>query len=69
MKDHETVITEKLRSELIEENKRLEGELFKKMPLKHKIHTYFFAIVFVGGIFYGIWLVGYIVYKLVFRVP
>jgi 2-phosphoglycerate kinase len=67
MKNHETVVVDNLRSVLLKENKELQEELFKRMPLWNKIHSYIFAIVMVGGIFYGIWLVGHMVYALIFK--
>ncbi len=69
MNDHETVIVEKKREELIKEHRGLEEKLFKRMPLRDKIHSYVFAITFVGAILFGIWLVGYIVYALIFKSP
>ncbi len=67
MIDHEVALTEKLRGELIEEHKRLEEELFRQMPLKERIHAYIFAIVYVGTILFGLWLLGYTVYVLITR--
>ncbi len=68
MNDHETVIVEKKREELIKECRGFDGEeLFRRMPLRDKIHSYFFAITFVCLILFGVWLVGYIAYALVFK--
>lgn len=67
MIDHETALTERLRGELIEEHQRLEEELFKRTPLKEKIHAYIFAMAYVGAILFSLCLVGYIVYILITR--
>ena len=67
MKDHESVLIEKKRDELVKERWSLLSELFKRAPLKEKVHTYVFSITFVSAILFGVWLVGYIVYALVFK--
>lgn len=67
MKDYESVLVENKKGELLSEHKRLEEELFKRMPFREKIHAYIFAIAYVGAIFFGIWFVGYITYALIFK--
>ena len=69
MNDHETAIVECKREELLKEHKELEEKLFKRLPLKEKVHSYVFAITLVCGGLFSIWLVGYIIYSLVFKSP
>jgi len=69
MNDHETVIVERKREDLLKERKEIEEELFKRMPPREKVYSYVFAITFVGAILFGIWLVGYIGYALIFKSP
>lgn len=67
MIDHEIALAEKLRGKLIGEHKRLEEELFRRMPLKERIHAYIFAMAYVGTILFGLWLLGYIIYVFLTR--
>ena len=65
MKDHETLLRDRLKEKLLGENLALREELFKRLPLREKIYAYGFAITCVGGILFTLWLVGYIIYVLV----
>lgn len=69
MNDHETALVERKREDLIKENRGLEEELFRRMPLRAKVHSYVFAVTYVSAILFGIGLVGYIVYVLIFKSP
>ena len=67
MNDHETAIVEWKRGDLLKERRELEEALFKRLPLKEKFHSYIFAITIISGALFGIWLVGYIAYALIFK--
>ena len=69
MNDHETAIVEEKRNDLLKEHRELEEKLFKRMPLREKVHSYVFAITFACAILLGIGFVGYIVYALIFKSP
>ncbi|GEM_PF-7004627 len=67
MNDHETAIVEGKREDLLKEHRTLEEALFKRLPLKEKFHSYVFAITTISGVLFGIWLVGYVAYALIFK--
>jgi len=63
MRDHE----DEIRERIIKEHGELQEELFRRKPLIYKIHAYIYSIAFVGFIFFGLWMVGYMIYVLIFK--
>jgi hypothetical protein len=67
MNDHETILVERKRDDLYKERRELEEELFKRMPIRDKVHSFIFSITLMCSVILGLWLVAYIGYKLIFK--
>ncbi len=61
MKDYESTIKERLRDQLIQENKKLAEERFNRKPLRERVLNYAFGITFVLS---GLFIAGYIAYRI-----